>query len=316
MLDNYQQERLSLKPEERTRFVQSMLIDSDHIEQPFMDSLIHFIQQSNIREREYFNDQEFVLHLSTLGQAHDTLIQHLPINLPNGNVIMLPSDLYFFFETESLAHASPLFLSQVGLVTTQDSDVTWRDLSTKSRSIYIMKHRRLDEEPLELGLEEHFSCCWREALEPMIRDLEANERIRSWAENASHWDVKSLVLQFFKLLNAMTQRLYEACERDLGNDDPEACPLSEGDQKRDAIWSLALCAFVMTFGASLSAELQSEVFEAEIFKPYKHRFNIHLNSQLGSRGAALFEIYFDVDRLCWEVIQEKLEYKLRLGYYP
>jgi|TARA_B110001450_G_C17601566_1_gene473217 hypothetical protein len=76
-----------------------------------MDSLIQFLQKSNIREREYFNDQEFLLHLSSLGQAHDTLIQHLPINLPNGNVIMLPSDLYFFFETDDLSNASPLFLS-------------------------------------------------------------------------------------------------------------------------------------------------------------------------------------------------------------
>jgi len=32
-----------------------------------MDSLIQFIQKSNIREREYFNDQEFLLHLSALG---------------------------------------------------------------------------------------------------------------------------------------------------------------------------------------------------------------------------------------------------------
>ena len=67
MLDNYQYERLSLKPDERNRFVQSFLIDSDQIDQYFMDSLIQFIQRSNIREREYFNDQEFLLHLSALG---------------------------------------------------------------------------------------------------------------------------------------------------------------------------------------------------------------------------------------------------------
>ena len=30
----------------------------------------------------------------------------------------------------------------------------------------------------------------------------------------------------------------------------------------------------------------------------------------------MFEIFFDVDKLSWEVIQEKLEYKLKLGYYP
>jgi hypothetical protein len=56
VLDNYQHEKLSLKPDERNRFVQSFLIDSDQIDQYFMDSLIQFLQKSNIREREYFND--------------------------------------------------------------------------------------------------------------------------------------------------------------------------------------------------------------------------------------------------------------------
>jgi hypothetical protein len=67
VLDSYQHERLSLKPEERNRLVQAILIDSDQIDQYFMDSLIQFIQKSNIREREYFKDQEFLLHLSALG---------------------------------------------------------------------------------------------------------------------------------------------------------------------------------------------------------------------------------------------------------
>jgi len=132
VLDNYQHEKLSLKPDERNRFIQSFLIDSDQIDSYFMDSLIQFIQKSNIREREYYDDQEFLLHLSSMGQAHDTLIQHLPITLPNGNVIMLPSDLYFFFETEDLSNASPLFLSQIGLVITQDSDVSWHHLYKKN----------------------------------------------------------------------------------------------------------------------------------------------------------------------------------------
>jgi hypothetical protein len=40
VLDNYQQERLTLKPDERNRFVQSFLIDSERIDPYFMDSLI------------------------------------------------------------------------------------------------------------------------------------------------------------------------------------------------------------------------------------------------------------------------------------
>jgi hypothetical protein len=267
VLDNYQHEKLALKPDERNRFVQAFLIDSDQIDQYFMDSLIQFIQKSNIREREYFNDQEFLLHLAALGQAHDTLIQHLPITLPNGNVIMLPSDLYFFFETEDLSNASPLFLSQIGLVITQDSDVSWLDLYKKNQSLYLMKHHRLSEEkPHRLRLQEYFASCETAFLFPMIADLEANAKISSW----SLWNVKSLVLQFFKILNSMTFRLREACERNLDNEDPMVFPI--GETKQASVWSTILCSFVMTFGVCLNAELQ-KIFVG-LFERYKKQFVI------------------------------------------
>jgi hypothetical protein len=32
-----------------------------------MDSLIQFLQKSNLREREYYDDLEFILHLSSQG---------------------------------------------------------------------------------------------------------------------------------------------------------------------------------------------------------------------------------------------------------
>lgn len=69
----------------------------------------------------------------------------------------------------------------------------------------------------------------------------------------------------------------------------------------------------MTFGVCLNTELQ-KIFE-EIYSGFKRKFNIHINSQAVSRPT-IFDIYFDVDRLSWEVIQEKLEYKLKLGFYP
>jgi len=40
------------------------------------------------------------------------------MRLPNGNVILMPSDLFFFFETLSLENVSPVFLAQVGIVNT------------------------------------------------------------------------------------------------------------------------------------------------------------------------------------------------------
>jgi len=56
VLDNYQHERLQLSAAERNCFVQSFLIDSDRIDAYFLDSLIQFVQRSNIREREYYDD--------------------------------------------------------------------------------------------------------------------------------------------------------------------------------------------------------------------------------------------------------------------
>lgn len=274
----------------------------------FMDSLIEFIQKSNIREREYYDDQEFLLHLASTGEAHDTLIQHLPITLPNGNVVMLPSDLYFFFETESLSNASPLFLSQIGLVVTQDSDVSWEDLYAKNKDIYFVRHKKLSEStPHKLGIHACFTSWETEFLFPMIKALDQNEQIHEW----SLWNLKSLILQFFKILNSMTFKLGEACERNLNNEDEMLFPINE--MKDDAIWSTALSSFVMSFGVCLNNDLR-RVFD-DVFKNFKKKFNIHSNSAAAS-GATIFDLYFDVDRLGWEVIQEKLEYKLKLGYYP
>lgn len=201
VLDTYQHEKLSLAPDLRNKYVQSFLLDADKMDSYFMDSLIEFIQKSNIREREYYEDQEFLLHLASTGDAHDTLIQHLPITLPNGNVVMLPSDLYFFFETESLRNASPLFLTQIGLVITQAADFTWGDLYQKNKDIFHVRHKKFSESPPhKLGLIEQYELWEKDFLFPMIKALDKNEQVREWPL----WNLKSLVLQFFKLLNSMT----------------------------------------------------------------------------------------------------------------
>ena len=108
MLDTYHQEKLALPPERRKKYLQSFLIDSAKMDPYFLDGLIQFLKQSNLREREYNDDHEFLLHFARAECAHETLLQHLPITLPNGNVVMLPSDLYFIFEATSLADAACL----------------------------------------------------------------------------------------------------------------------------------------------------------------------------------------------------------------
>jgi len=104
----------------------------------------------------------------------------------------------------------------------------------------------------------------------MINLLDQNEKVKEWPL----WNLKSLVLQFFKILNSMTYRLHQACTRNLGNEDPMLFPIDE--MKQDVVWSTILCSFVMTFGVCLSQELQ-KIFE-EIYQQFKRKFNIHINS--------------------------------------
>ena len=51
--------------------------------------------------------------------------ERIPVTLPNGNVLQFPSDLFLFFETTSLKDASPPFISKVGLIVTEEDDMTW-----------------------------------------------------------------------------------------------------------------------------------------------------------------------------------------------
>jgi len=60
--------------------------------------------------------------------SHENFEETIPVTMPNGNIVMFPSNLYIFFEATSLADASPSFVSKVGLVMTEDSDLDWENL--------------------------------------------------------------------------------------------------------------------------------------------------------------------------------------------
>jgi len=54
--------------------------------------------------------------------------ERIAVTFPNGNVLQFPSDLYLFFETATLAGASPAWVSKVGLVVTEEDDLMWQML--------------------------------------------------------------------------------------------------------------------------------------------------------------------------------------------
>ena len=56
------------------------------------------------------------------------LVQHTAVKFPNGNVTMFPSDIFLFFECQSLANCSPAFVACNGIVTCQQSDLTYKGI--------------------------------------------------------------------------------------------------------------------------------------------------------------------------------------------
>ena len=79
------------------------------------------------------------------------------MSFPNGNVIMMPSDIFFFFETISLQNVSPVFLAQVGIVNTQHTDVTAKNLFMRQLKLIEKKHASFFDE-FSVNLE-HFNVC-------------------------------------------------------------------------------------------------------------------------------------------------------------
>lgn len=61
--------------------------------------------------------------------------------------------------------------------------------------------------------------------------------IKKWP----YWNPKSLVLQFFKILNSMTFKLKAACDKYLELEDADEFPIDE--MRDDAVKSMIICSF-------------------------------------------------------------------------
>jgi hypothetical protein len=65
----------------------------------------------------------------------------IPVTLPNGNVIQMPSDLFLFFETPSLRDASPPFIAKVGLIVTEQDDIGWQHIFKRQMLMFLKKQK-------------------------------------------------------------------------------------------------------------------------------------------------------------------------------
>ena len=122
--------------------------------------------------------------------------------------------------------------------------------------MYYVKYNDLSEmEPHNLELIKHLDDCWEVSLCPMIEKMNAKDNFKKWP----FWNPKSLILQFFKILSSLTHKLKGACDKYVDIEDNEEFPIDE--MKEDAVKSIIICSFFLSFGVCLNRELQGEFLE-------------------------------------------------------
>jgi hypothetical protein len=131
-------------------------------------------------------------------------------------------------------------------------------------------------------------------------------------EKCQLWNPKSQTNQFFVLLNALLLRLAENIELNKSNEDPLDYPFQE--TQKDSIWNIVLVACIWSFGAVLNKEQRKNIFHDKFMQENKgSKFVISFN-QPQKQSFFTFDYFFDVERLSWGLLSEKLEYRLKLHY--
>ena len=113
------------------------------------ESFLDFIEKTNKREVLNTSSTEYLMDFNLQGEiktAPRNIEECLPVTLPNANLLQLPSDLYLFFETPALKDASPPFISKVGLIVTEQDDLTWQHIFKRQLLLFLKKQKEFFEE--------------------------------------------------------------------------------------------------------------------------------------------------------------------------
>jgi len=147
---------------------------------------------------------------------------------------------------------------------------------------------------------------------PFLEKVTTNAKISQWP----YFNAKAATLQLFNVFNCVLGKLKDVLKQRRLEEDEEY-EFMLGEMERDVIWSSALLSTVWSFGAMLSKDLR-KYFE-EIFQTFKRKFNINMSQSaaaqtIGRQKYTLFDIYFDLESLQWELFIENMDYKLKMQH--
>ena len=282
--------------QEHPKLLKTLLFEARTINPLWSDWLIHYFKEANalniISNKNWENNLD-----------NHEINSNITLRFPNWATWLLPKDLLLMFETDSIENATPSFLHNVSVIPTEESSVTWEQLFEKGKA--QLKNFIKNEVVSQIQHFDSFDETFNEFVIPFIKKLDSTSRIKS----NSFWQMKSLVIRFFKFLDGLLSSLMWV-ERDLRiKDDPIFLPIKA--KANMIVSNLSLMAVVWTFGAILNHDLR-RLFE-DLFFQYRRKFDLKLTGNLGSNSVTgrnakvtLFDIYFDIERLNWDLISERI----------
>lgn len=234
------------------------------------------------------------------------------IKFPNGATAKISRDILMMFEWDTLKDASPDFISKVDLIWTEESSIAWKDLLSKEKAklMKMLKSPPFDE----FQLSTHFEETIKDFMVPFVSKL-WESRVKTFG----FWQMKSLVIRFFKFLDGLLINLANVEKELRSKDDPVFLPIKTKGQMVSA--NLTLMSVVWTFGAILNNEMRRR-FE-DTFVQFRRKFDLKLTGNLSTGGSSgvgktskvsLFEMYFDMERLQWDLVSERLGTRILDGF--
>jgi hypothetical protein len=145
------------------------------------------------------------------------------INFPNGCSTKIPRDIMMMFECDDLKNASPYFINNILLVYTEEGTLRWMEIFAreKAKLMQLLKKAPFDD----FKLNEHFEEVLKDFVIPFVNKL-SETRVK----NTTFWQMKSLVIRFYKFLDGLLANLI-SIEKELRlKDDPVYLPVKTKGQ--------------------------------------------------------------------------------------
>lgn len=197
-------------------------------------------------------------------------------------------------------------------MSTDDNVINWKALFRKEKLNLIQVLRK---DPYnEFQLHDHFEMMFKDFVIPFITKL-SESRVKAF----NFWQIKSFTLRFFKFLDGLLTNLIHTEKELREKDDPIYLPIkTKGEMVAS---NLCLMAMVWTFGAVLNQEKRRR-FE-DTFVQFRRKFDLKITGNLSSTSTgagkgskvSLFEMYFDLERLQWDLLTERMGTRVSEGYH-